>query len=183
MTEEQTNNKEMYVSNNEQYSDFNALQVRLNTEPILKDIEFYLKGVSEVVSFDEEGNPVIKRVSYSSPKANNEGVHSIMSFVKTRFNSQVVQGNIESFEDLLNFLSFEREDFCEFLMHNLYDWDIQEREIGGIIDIVIGQQRLFLSRLVNNGERNSYSNTIQHRESNNSTLDNRRSGFKVPGFR
>ena len=179
MTEQ--DNKEVYMTNNENFNDFNALQVRLNTEPILKDIEFYLKGVHEIVEIDENGDPVIKRVKYSNPKANNEGVHSLLSFIKTRFNSQVVQGNIESFEDLVNFLSYEREDLTEFIMHNLYDWDMKEREIGGIIDIIIGQQRLFLSRLVNNAERESFNNTIQHRETNTSTSSGR--GWRVPGFR
>lgn len=180
--EQETVNQEIYTSNNEGFNDFNALQIRLNTEPVLKEIEYYLTGVKETWVI-RDGEPLLLKEQVSNPKANIDGIHSIMAWVKTRFNTQVVQGNFAKFEDLYDFIAYEREDFTEFIMHNIYDWEIREREAGGIIDIVISQEKLFLSRLVGNGERNSYSNTIQHKESSNNTRDVKSGGWRIPGFK
>lgn len=183
MSEQETVNQEVYTSNNDGFNDFNALQIRLNTEPVLKEIEYYLTGVKETWAVNEKGEPVIIRQQVSKPKGNPEGIHTLMAWLKTRFNTQVVQGNFDKFEDLSDFMAYEREDLTEFVLHNLYDWDIQEREAAGIVDMIIGQQKLFLSRLVGNAERNSYSNTIQHKESSNNTLDKRGGGWRIPGFK
>lgn len=172
----------VFTSNNEGYNDQNALQIRLNTKPIIIGVEFYLRGVREVMTTDEHGNPKIENIRYASPKLNEEGVHAIIAWLETSINTQVVQGNIENFEDLYNLISNERLDLTQYLMLNVYNWDVKESEISGIIDMIIRQERLFLSRLVNNGERNSYSNTIQHKESSNNTVERGR-GFRLPGFR
>lgn len=183
--EDTTNDSNIIRSNNEGFQDYNALQIRLNSEPVLNSIEYYLKGRQEYVAQDSAGNPELRTRQISNPKANDEGIHSLMAYLRTRFNTQVVQGHFENFEELNTFISYEREDLVEYILHNMYDWEIEDREAGGIIDIIIGQIKLFLSRTVGDGERKSYSNTIQHRESSNNTVKQGGGGFKfkVPGFR
>lgn len=182
MTDSETSNNNIFTSNNEGFNDQNALQIRLNTKPIIVGVEFYLRGLKEVIGTDSEGNAVINNVKYAEPKVNNEGVHSLISWLETSINTQVVQGNIESFEDLYNFIANERLDLTQYLMLNVYDWNVKESEISGIIDMIIRQERLFLSRMVKDGERSSYSNTIQHKESSNNTVQ-KGGGFRIPGFR
>lgn len=177
-------NQEVFMSNNQGYNDGNALQVRLNTEPILQQLEFYLRGIEERLTVGTDGEPKVTLLQVAVPKANSTGVHNIMSWISMHFNTQVVQGNIKDFDHLSDFIAYFREDLTDYLMNGLYDWEISLSDFSGIIDMIVGMTKLFLSRLVNDGERRSYTNTIQHKESNSSTLDKRGGfGLKIPGFK
>lgn len=182
--ETENNSQELFTSNNQGFNDSNALQIRLNTEPILRNLEFYLRGYEERVGINNEGDPVVSVVQVALPKANATGVHNIMAWVTSHFNTQVVQGNFENFDRMYDFVADYRIDFTDFLMNNLYDWEISLKDFEGICDQVVSMTKLFLTRLVNDGERRSYTNTIQHKESNSATLD-KRGGmqFKIPGFK
>lgn len=185
MIEREDNNNEIFSSNNQAFTDYNALQVRLNTQPILKQLEFYLRGVEErVEAHPKTGEPVIMLVQVTEPKMNATGIHNLMAWVSTLFNTQIVQGNIQKFEDLYDFVSNFRMDLADYIMNNLYDWELDLNYYEGIIDMITNMTRQFLSRLVNDGERRSYVNTIQHKESSSNTVDKRGGGgFRIPGFR
>lgn len=178
--ENETTNIESYSSNNDGYNNANVLQIRLNTEPVLTKVEMFLRGEREVYAIKDD-QPVVTAEKIAKPKANAEGVHSIMIWLSGIINSQMVQGNIESFSDKDNKVADFREDFSEYVMKNLINWEITEEEFEGVIDIAVTQMDLFLSRLVGNKERDSYSNTIQHRENNTSQIRGK-NGFKIPGF-
>lgn len=182
MSEENENkNIEAYSSSNEGYETANVLQIRLNTEPVLAKVEMFLKGQKEKYVIDNNGQPSIIAEQIAKPKANNEGVHSIMIWLGGIINSQMVQGNIENFVDKDNKVADFREDFSEYVMKNLINWNISEEEYEGIIDIAVTQMDLFLSRLVGNKERDSYSATIRHTENSSSQIRGK-NGFKIPGF-
>lgn len=182
--EEEKADKDVYVSNNQGFTESNALQIRLNTEPILRNIEFYLRGYEERL-VDNKGEPEIRVVQVAEPKANSTGIHNIMAWVSSTFNTQVVQGNFKDFEHLYDYLADFRIDLTDYLMNNLYDWEIRLRDFEGIVDLIVQMNKLFLSRLVADGERRSYSNTIQHRETSSHSLDRGSNGFKlkIPGFK
>ena len=162
------------------YDNANVLQIRLNTEPLLTKTEMFFRGEREMYII-KEGVPKIIAEKTGRRKANDEGIHSMMLWIGGVINSQIVQGNIENFNELCNKVADYRLDFSEYVMKNLINWEIKDSDYEGIIDIVITQVDLFLSRLVGNKERDSYSNTIRHTESSSSEVRGR-SGFKIPGF-
>lgn len=172
-----------FGSDNQGFNDFSALKIRLDTTPILRQIELYLRGIEERVNF-EDGEPRYEYVTVALPKANATGVHSIMAWMNSTLNPQVVQGNFQSFEELSTYLSWYRMDLAEFIMNNRVNWEVELCDFEGTIDMIMIQIKPFMSRLVGNKERESYASTIKHSETTSSSVRDRpRSfGFKIPGL-
>jgi len=183
MKAEQQEERQGITHNNEGYNEYNALQLRLDTNPILSQIESYLRGVEERVHIDEHGEPKYYLEEVSNPKANKNGVHSIMAWLRSTLNPQVVQGNFQNFEDVSNYLYNYRLDLAEYIMKNLHNWEVKREDFEGIIDMILIQVKPFMTRLVGNKERESYSSTIQHKETNSSQLrEQSRKAFQIPGL-
>ena len=181
--EDDYTNSEALTSDNSDYSTFNALQIRLNTQVLLKEIQFFLEGKKEVIKTDKEGMPSITVEKISIPKANDTGVFSIMAWLKTSINPQVVQGNFDGFQELSNYIADYRLNLSLYVMKNLNRWDILVDEYEGIIDMIMNLVKPFFSRLVNDGERKSFFKTIEHKETNNNIQKSKPSlGFRVRGL-
>jgi len=154
-------------SYNQYFQTATALQIRLNTEPVVRQIEMYLRGRREEVYQDEKDGIIKNRTVYiGKPLINDEGLQWIMNFVETLFNVQVVQGNFEEYDQYTAFLERTRKDLAEHLMINLYDYDIKENNYNGVISTMMRFVETFTSRLIKNKERDSYNNTIRSVESN-----------------
>lgn len=181
---ESNENNEGLITDNTDYNEANILQLRLSTDPILHKLELYLKGAIESFEINSEtGNYEQKIKQISNPKANLEGIHGIMGWIQSLLNSQVVQGNTQSFDHLNNYLVFLQLDLSEHLMKNRLRWDINLLEFEGLIDMIMSQLRMFLSRTVGDGERRSYASTIKHSESNtNNIKQTGMRSFGLPGF-
>jgi hypothetical protein len=174
MVEEQQNKQmDALLTNNDEYNTANILQLRLNTEPILHNIELYLKGQYEQYVQDGEGNVSLQHTDYSDPKCNPQGIYTVMSWLRGTINSQIVQGNFEKHEDLYNYLATFRMTLAETLMINLTNYAIKETDWEGILDMIMSMMKPFMSRLVGNKERDSYTHTLQHTQRSDSVVANK----------
>jgi hypothetical protein len=151
-----------------------ALAIRLDTRPILEDLEMYLK--SEVIKFMqlENGQIAQKRVKIGTPKANPEGIHAILSIVSGILNPQVVQGNFVEIEKYDNYVKELNLALATCIMENLSEWGIEERNYNLIIDQIMLMCIPFLTRPIKNRERESYGTTFKTVE--NATLREQNSG-------
>lgn len=177
---EEENSNQSQINNNDDYVQPNVLELRLNTDQVLTRIEAYLRGEIERTKIGENGIPQYYTDKVCEAKANHEGIHSIMSWVSSMVNPQVVQGNISTFEEHIKFISNFRMDLAEYVMKNLYNWAIRDEDFEGLIDMITNQIRFFTSRLVDNKERDSYANTLRHVESAMTRERSRR--MQMPGF-
>ena len=75
------------------YNDYNAIKMRLDTDSLLDRLEMFLRGSKIVIEQDGEGNFVTKRLLFGKPKASEEGVQSLLSWISSVINPHVVQGN------------------------------------------------------------------------------------------
>ena len=166
------------MAQNAMYQSASALQIRLNTDPVVRQIESYLRGRMEQVVQDDKGVISTKTTYLGKPLVSNEGLQWLMSFVETLFNVQVVQGNFEDYDQYARFLERTRKDLAEHLMINLFSYEISEEKYGGIISNLMRFIEAFMSRLISNKERDSYANTIRSIES--SSLKPMKSGFSLP---
>lgn len=157
-----------------------ALQLRLETNKILEDIELFLRGAKIIVEEDEGGNIHTKRVNIGKAKANDFGIQAILSQVSMVINPQVVQGNFASesegyckqFEEYIIRLQINLA--CN-IMDNLHNWEILEEDYNVIIDNIMDLIEPYMTRLIDNKERESYNNTIRHLE--HSTVGENKSGI------
>jgi len=146
-----------YIQSDHGMQDSTFLQYRLDTTDLIRQIEQTLTGLLVQFSVDPEKNAIIKTEHrVSEPLVNDKGTASIMNYVRGKINNQVVQGNLSE-EFYKEITAGIREDFSMILMINLYKWDISVHHFGYIVDSVMDVIKLFLTRTIQNKERESYS--------------------------
>ena len=168
------------TSQNKYFTSASALQIRLETHHLIENIELFLRGAKIVITQDDQGRIESKQVSMGSAKANSRGIQSILNHVQLILNPQVVQGNFyidgqghsTMYED---YVFWARVELSRALVHNCYNWEIDEDDIDIMIDSIMAAIEPFMTRLIGNKERESYGETMKHMEHN--TLKEGNKGF------
>jgi hypothetical protein len=150
-----------------------ALQVRLNPEPLLNQIELFLRG--ERLHYEHDANTgetkIVKK-SCGKPLANDIGTQMVLSWVTLIMNTQTVQGNIQ--KDEQNRLMVDLKLGLAYNLMTCYkEWGIDKNNRRFINRAIENCCRLYVSRALENKERESYGQSIVHKESN-SLRDNRK---------
>lgn len=159
------------TSQNRDYTTTSALLIRLETSHLIENIELFLRGAKIVIQQDEKGKIRSKQVSMGTAKANDKGIQSILNHVQLILNPQVVQGNFyvdgsghsSMYED---YVFWARIELTTALVHNTYNWEINEDDIDIMIDSIMAAIEPFMTRLIGNKERESYAATMKHMEHN-----------------
>jgi len=151
--------------------DSNLADLRLKTNELIKQIEIYLSG--EKIEHMIKGKEIVQVVNkITKPKVNHYGLSSILNWICLVINPQVVQGNFPTdntgySKEFENFCYYFRMDLGDYLMINLNNFNIEESEYNGMIDCIMNIVRPFMSRLIDNKERESYSKTLESKETSN----------------
>jgi len=136
---------------------------RIDTEPLLKRVENFLTGRRKILI--DDGNGLFKEEwrKFGEPLANSDGINSIMNKMFCLLNSQIVQGNItiDMYYDIISEL---RQDFATELMYNSQEWGIDDNKLDFIADTILLLVEGFLTRLINNKEREGYEKSVISRE-------------------
>ena len=151
MDEERT-----HLIESEGMNDSNMAVLRLDTNPLLTQIEAHLRSAKPVYRADEYGNTEVQYQTVGEALANDFGINIIMSICRMHINSQVVQGNFnkdEFWESTAEFI----ENFAQSVITNRHNWGIKINNVKTIIDNVSMVIEKFASRTVNNLERESYN--------------------------
>lgn len=153
----------LLTSNVGAYSE-GALQLRLATEQLLDSIELYVTGYQIRVAQAPSGELVTVKEKVTNQLANAEGKNNVMGYLRAIINTAAVQGNfkMEQYED---YIFMRRMELNKMLFNNLYDYGIEERNYPTIIDFIMSLIIPFMSRLIDNKERESYAQTIKTTES------------------
>ena len=166
---------------NKARNDYNLLQVRLDVSEIINEAKTFL--YAEVMDYQYKDGVLKKNsIRIGVPKANDRGIAAILNWMQMIINPQVVQGNFPSdkhgFSEYYDRYIYECQvGLMDLLMVNLYEYDIAETEVQGIIS---GMMRLiipFMTRLIDNKERESYGETFK--EVTNSNLQDRRKNLPI----
>ncbi len=173
------------ASANNGYNSANALSIRLETSGIIENIEMFLTCTRIKIMQDEDGNISQVREKTGEPLANEKGIHALLNFIQTILNPQVVQGNFPAdgsgkslmYED---FVFFARCDLAKSIITNQINWEICDENCEFIIDCLMNVIEPFMTRLIDNKERESYDNTVKHVEHNTMT-EGKQQGIKIFG--
>jgi hypothetical protein len=145
-------------ASNQGYTSESILRIRLDTQQLIQQTEYFLRGQLSRVVVDENTGRIREEVQQiGAPLANEKGVHAILAYLTATVNAQVVQGNYE-WETWRLEVSWIREQLAIDLFVNHDDWNISPQSISLICNVVMNQIKPFLTRLVNNKERESYAN-------------------------
>lgn len=159
MTSE-TMNVEGSGMDNQSYLSDSFTMMRIDARELIAELEAFYRGM-RVVGWKETDNsikPVFEQLG--RPRMNDKGIQDMMSWLKSLFNPQTVQGNTSELE-LSQQLANINADLAENLMINLHEYDISENDYNGIIDRTMTTATFFFSRTLDNLERESYGQTTR----------------------
>ena len=151
-------------SNNSMFMSESVMKYRLDTRDVLFDIEMQLRG-KQLVWVTLDGEVREEWQSVGKKKMNDEGIQSIISYLRSVLGPHTVQGNFkeEGYDDLICEIDMY---LTENVMVNLHNWGMSIEDYNYILDTVVTTLRLFLSRTIDNKERESYAATMRSVESN-----------------
>lgn len=161
-----------------------ALQLRLETTQLIENVELFLRGAKIVIQQKENGDFLTKHIETGSRKCNDAGIQSILQQVSNVINPSVVQGNFPS-DSEGHSTQFEKyviriqQNLASNILNNLYNWEINEDDYDIIIDTIMDLIEPFMTRLIDNKERESYIPTMRYVETNNNAQP--QGGFNVFG--
>jgi len=161
---------------NQEYLTASIVGIRLDTTSLIDKFELFLRGAKWVIYQDDDGHPCRKKMSFGVPRANEDGIESIKNYAEMILNKAVVQGNTsrdDCKEKVLDII----QDLADDMWDNLYKWGVSEYDYLPIIHRLWHSMDLFISRTINNKERESYQNTIIQKESNTIQEQNKGWGF------
>lgn len=166
MNERQNDNAQMTGMFSRPHSDASALKIRLETRELHDEVERYLRGKDINYGVNNEGQLIAQTVVCGKPKANEQGIQGLMRWLRMTINPHTVQGNFmidkhhhsEKYEQYIEEYHIE---LTKMIIINSYDWGIKDNEIDEIISSILLLVQPFMTRLIGNKERDSYSNTMR----------------------
>lgn len=153
------------------------ISYRLNTDPIIERLYAYLTGTQMISEKDERGvaSYHVRQVGYRI--MNDQGAQHVVNYVQGLINPSTVQGNykMEMYE---NHIERIHRSISKIVILNYPDWDMKIGDYNAVCDFIMNLAETYLSRLINNKERESYIPTQRIVESSRLTEQGpQRSGF------
>jgi hypothetical protein len=152
-----------------------SIQIRLDTKEILEAIRTYLSG-KQPNTVAKDGVVQYASISVGHPLMNEVGVAHYVNYVSSVINPAVVQGNYTDDWYRMN-LELTHKRLAKIIVVNTRSWNIQRQDRTAIIGFTMEIIKGFMSRLLDNKERESYGLTMRSLETNrtqaNPTLLNR----------
>jgi len=148
------------------YRDMNDptfIKLKLDTSPLVERTREFISGKKIEYLEDKDGNIISREVVVGLPYANEEGVRAIVNLTDMSANNHSVQGNLNR-DEYYTFISGTRKELTLAIVLNCYEWDIDETKLAMIIDNLMRFIKLFLSRTIDNKERESLMSQFQTRE-------------------
>ena len=154
---------------------YDYIQYRLNNQPIIQKFEDTLSGIKREYIYDKETNNYNEIITeVNKPLINDMGKAAIISYFTILANSSTVQGNLKR-EELNKELSYISKHLAKELAINGKRWEcVDTRRL--IHYKFVDHLSIFLTRPINNLERESYLN-VKQQESTVIKDNSKRFGF------
>jgi hypothetical protein len=148
-----------------------AVQMRLDTKELLEKIEIFLRG-GHITYFyadnaDGERELCSEFVESGKKMCNSFGVQTLVNWICGVLNPHVVQGNFwidpktGISRDYDNYIKEFNIDLISLIVIKRVEWDVSISDVEGISDFIMSMVIPFMTRLIDNKERESYGTTIR----------------------
>lgn len=149
---------------NQAYVQPNILQLRLDTSDIIQKLQTFLSGHIQVPNRQPDGSVKLAKQKVGEQLCNDKGVQHLVNYVSGLINPAVVQGNYDA-DQYQNHVSRIHKSISRQLVVNYHEWDMKQSDLELINDFIMNLVEAFLSRLIDNEERQSYAQTLKSLES------------------
>jgi len=141
------------------------IQIRLNPDDLLNRIYENLSGKKYSRIPDANGNYKMELIENGKPLMNDQGIRMFQSIIVDMINPHTVQGNFKE-QRYENFLVWFHTEIAYHLILNSTEWGIADNDIEYLITSVMALVVPFISRTIDNKEREGYIPTIRSEEKN-----------------
>lgn len=140
-----------------------GIRLRLDNSDILRDFELFLRRAKIQTREDAKGNYIEEMIQVGAPLANEEGIAGIMGYLRFEVSPHNVQGNLKI--DQYHALICEiHVDLAEIIMAQRHNWGIKIEDYNFILDTIMHTLQTFLSRTIDNKEREAYTESMKTEE-------------------
>lgn len=180
-TKQQTEKYIPDTAYNDSNRDFSALRVRLDTETLIKRLEIYLSGKQIVLYKDDNNKVQRKEITIGKKLLNDLGVHRVMMRVTSTMNTHMAQANLDK-DEYYRVISDFHESIADELFVNMEEYELNQNNYSSLVDAIVLPVRVFLTRPVDNLERESFKNTLRYGENNTVKAEQEERRSWVPKF-
>ena len=167
--------QESQRTSTQQVQNYDYIQYRLNNQPVVTKFEDTLSGVKREFKFDKEIQDYKEILTeIGKPLISEEGKQAVIGYFNIIANNSTVQGNLSK-QELNTQLLYISNHLTKVLAKNGKKWlCVDNRSL--ILYQFIDHINIFLTRPVNNEERNSYLG-VKQTESTTIKDNSKRFGF------
>ena len=154
-----------FDSRNIAHSD-TTMRMMLDADDLLREIELFIKGYYKAPIYDEATKTTkYELIQVGKPKANEEGVQSIMFWLRSKINPLISMGNIST-EQYSDYLERARVNLSRNLMVHRNDYDISLGDYTEIIDNCMECFEAFFTSSIRAGHRGAFTRntTVESKE-------------------
>ena len=152
------------LTNRSYISNPSFMTMRLDTKPLVADIKNFLESIEVNYKRDETTGQLYEdKFQVGLPMANPEGVMRLCNIVRMRVNHHVSQGNFK-IDHYWDFIARARREVTETVIKKCYDWEIDDSNLNMIIDEICQLIEAFMTRPIDNKERDSYGEHFLSKE-------------------
>jgi len=150
---------------------------RLRTDPtdLLKQLELQLRNETE--EKNKEGKTFRKKIVGTTPLCNEQGIQQILHRAKTIINNHAVQGNQKTLEEHRLRVREMADSLTIMIFANYTAWDLDIKQTNSIVDEIYFLIDMFLTRTIDNKERELYGETYKENTSRELKQEKTRGGF------
>ena len=166
------------TTNHQAFVEPNVLQLRLDTNELIEKIEVFLSGkrITYLKNLST-GKPEAHEIPIGEPLANKTGTQCILNWLQLQLNAAVVQGYIKDQSQYFYFLERTRKAFAKMLLANSPSWGIKRENREVLTSSINNMLELFVSRTIENSERDSYTYSLAARIQNLTPPSGERKGW------
>lgn len=150
-------------SNNQQFLTPSILQMRLETAEIINRMQQFLSGEILLPQRMPDGSTKFVTQQIGKRICNEKGVQHWINFMQGLINPAVVQGNYTPTQ-YQNHVDRIHRSVSRQLIANYHVWGMNYEDLEMVNDTIMNLIEPFLSRLIDNKERESYAQTLQGKE-------------------
>lgn len=156
--------QQAYSSSNSNFQANDIVRLRLDVEGLLKRIELFLANKKIVTRATDDSVEEVE-ISMGEPLMNDRGIQTLMGGLTLMIGPHTVQGNLDKdrFENLM-------EEVTTYIARDIIvermNWDVKIDDVPIIIDTITWAIYIFMSRTIDDGERQSYANTLRSVQTN-----------------
>lgn len=154
---------------------YDTYQLRTDPTPLLKKVELTLR--SRYVKKHKDGKTTEEQIEGTVPLCNEQGIQEILRMCGSFINNHTVQGNQANIQEHRLRMREIADSLTNFFFSQYTNWELSLHKVNNLIDQIYFLIDLFLTRTLENKERELYGETYKETTNRDVRTDKGRGGF------